>query len=300
MEPSKSFLKTAIPNISIVLLFILLATQLNSVSRQIDRMNHQLQGKAENSQVSRISHRMEELLQEEKWLTSDHWSVSDVDPDSQTISLQYEWSLREVADDAEILLQIQELNNEREPVTEWETVETDNVGINAYQTGFDVAPALHYRVQIVSKGRLQRISQNIYVPSSLYQPPELVPSSASMNHRTEPDYNEQDVSIGFRLDQFNEKMIKSHPSMSFMPEKITAELWIDGQRFLKELEETESDVPHLPPGQATDIYRKEWVLNFPAFSKGTLESLTVTVEYSNGFVISKDYTDRLFQFFPDL
>lgn len=300
MNSDKSFRKTIVTNAAILLFMIVLTFQFSSLSRQLNRMDRHLHNIAGHSQVTQLSHRVEELLQEEKWLTSDHWNVSDVDPDNQRITLQYEWSLREVADDAEILLQLQELNEDRQPISDWTTVDGENVGINAYQAEIDVSPTAYYRVQIVSSGSINRISQNIYAPTYLYQPPELVPASASMNHRTEPDYNEQDVSIGFRLDQFNDKMIKDHPSMNFMPEIITAELRIDGQHFEKELEETESDVPHLPPGQAADAYRTEWVLDFPAFSKGTIESLIVTVEYSNGFIISKDYTDRLFQFFPDL
>lgn len=296
MKPDKPFVKSIVSNVVIILFMIMLVSQLNSLSRQVTSMNHQLQQSDGQSELFRLSNKVDELLQEERWLTEYHWSVVDVDPDQQIIALQYEWSLQEVSADAKIALQVQQLNEERQPISEWDMVKVDNIGANAYKASIDVTPSHYYGVQVVSQGDLQRVSQSSTIPSYLYQAPELVPSSASFNHRTDPNYDEDDVSIGFSVFHHDDPEIKVHPSLNFIAESVTAELVIDGELFTKKLEQTEVDTSNFHPDQ----YRTEWMLEFPPFSKGDLGTLILNVEYTNGFVISKDYTDHLHQFFPNL
>lgn len=286
-------------NVAIVILIFILGLQTHLLSSQVGNLQESLRQHTNQQEWSTLSSQMNQLLQEERWVLEDHWSVSSIDPDQQIINLQYNWSLQEIAEDAEITLQLQTLNEDRKPVSSWKTIPTQTLGINSYQADIQVSPTNYYRVQVVSQGSMQQVSQNIYTPSYLHQPPGLTPSSASFNHQTEPAFAQGDVSIGFYL--YPHDIAKEpYPSLDFIPEKVTAEILFTDQVFREELDLTEKEISHLPTDPADDRYREEWVLDFPAFTKGSFETLHLTIEYANGFVITKEYTHLLEDFSPPL
>ncbi|SDZ04355.1 hypothetical protein [Tindallia californiensis] len=306
MKPTPSHLTKVLPKMLVLGLLCLILYQQMSLSQSIGDIHQELLFTSNRNDVSRVLDDIKETLNQDHWVVYDHWQIRKINDDDSTITLQYEWSLSETTDEAEISLQVQPLLKDQKPAGDWKKLPATSIGINSYRAFIEVTALQDYRIQIVSEGNYQHSSQTISIPSYLHQPPDLVPAFTSISHQNKPDFKEGDVEIGFSMfyqkDYYNDPYSprEPHPSLNFIPEKAKAYFHIDGQVIEKDLSLEEKEKSNMPPGEFPDYYSKVWALSFPAFSSDSLEKLRIEITYKNGFFVSKDYTDFLYNHFPDL
>ncbi|SFI19567.1 hypothetical protein SAMN05192551_10849 [Tindallia magadiensis] len=306
MKPNPSHLNKVFPKLLIFSLLCLMLYQQMSLSQRIGDIHEELLFASNRNDISRVMDELKETLNQDHWVVYDHWQIDNINKDDSLITLQYEWSLSETTDEAEISLQLQPLSKDQEPAGDWKKLPATSIGINSYRAFMDVTAFQNYRIQIVSEGDYQHSSQTISIPSYLHQPPNLVPAFTSISHRNKPDFREGDVEIGFSMfyqkDYYDDPYSprEPHPSLNFIPKKAKAYFHIDGQVIEKELLLEEKEKSHMPQGEFPDYYSNIWTLSFPAFSSDSLEELWIEITYENEFLFTKDYTDLLYNHFPHL
>ncbi|SDZ03943.1 hypothetical protein [Tindallia californiensis] len=304
MEEKKGFWEDIGSNSGIIVFLLLLLMQMYRLDLQVSRIDNQLHHLVGSNEIAMLSHEIQQLNQEEAMIFNESWSVNAVDLEKQLITLHYEWSLREVWEDAQIGLQLLELErnqgfSQEQGVHQWTIKEAEMVGLNRFQAEIEVSPAHDYQVQPFSKGAATTLNRPSSVPYYLYQPPNPSITTYSIHHSNEPNYQTGDKYIGFRLDEQSASngLWEEYPELRYLPKTVEAEFRMNGKVFQQALreEEEESLIGGEPSGETL------WILDFPAHKgSAAFENLILTVEYHNGIRLSYDKSEELYLFLPEV
>lgn len=300
MEKKKPSLKQIASHTSLLLFIILLGIQLNSLSHQITNISSQFHHSIKQNSAAHLTHQINELLARESWIFNEDWQVLDVDIQQELISLEFNWSMKEVQEDAVIGLQIQQQPSKGESDGLWSMVQAESIGVNTYRATVEVSPSHTYGVQVVSQGKKTRLSSSLPIPTYLYQPPKPVPVSYTTSHHNDPSYKEGDVFVVFQLkDEWDlQSRLRAHPSLSFEPKAVKAEFLVDGTSYSRSLKQVERENPPTQESFHGDP-EKAWKLSFPAHEKGSeMNQFLLEVTYTNGLTISHDLLHHEYHPFP--
>lgn len=303
MEEKKGFWEHIGSKSGIIVCLLLLLMQMYRLDLQVSIVGNQLHNLVDSNQVAMLSHEIQQLNQEEPMVFNESWSMNAVDLEQQLITLHYEWSLREVSEDAHIGLQVLELEKnqgffQEQTINQWTIKEAEMVGLNRFQAEIEVSPTHDYQVQPFSKGMVTTLNRPSSVPYSLYQPATPSIATYSIHHSNEPNYQTGDKYIGFRLDEqsASNDLWEEYPELRYLPKTVEAEFRMNGKMFQQALreEEEESLINGEPSGEIL------WILDFPAHKgNAAFENLILTVEYHNGIRLSYDKSEELYFFLPE-
>lgn len=117
------------------------------------------------SRINNLSMAISNIAEENKWITSLDINPNMEESEPQHINLDIEFSLREIEDGAQVQILYKSSTEEF-----WNEADTINMGGNSFKTSLILGNEESYNYQIVSNGKINKVSEIKTIPPRFYRP----------------------------------------------------------------------------------------------------------------------------------